>query len=244
MPHRTTPAPATAAPRGPTGARLPSAGRARAARAATSPNRVGRRAGDRRAERRARHRRRPSEPRARSATSGARRPRAWRRRRSPAAALRAGTRSCLSACRTCPDPAEERTRRHLRADDGVGSGKRPLRLSPGDGERSRVVCKGGHRRIGVEHDPARSRLDRFTSDESREQRVVLEAAAKAGRADDLLGPVHRRLDAKAALGRRAGEGLVERAPGRVRRRKQRAQDGRALVGSEPVEAVDSPRREK
>ena len=72
---------------------------------------------------------------------------------------------------------------------------------------------------------------------------MLEAPAKAGRADDLLGPVHRRLDAKAALGRRAGEGLVERAPGRVRRRKQRAQDGRALVGSEPVERRQPAARE-
>ena len=60
----------------------------------------------------------------------------------------------------------------------------------------------------VEHDPAVGRLEAVLGDEPREQRVVLEAAHEAGRADHLLAPVERRLDAEPPLGRGHGQRLV------------------------------------
>ena len=55
------------------------------------------------------------------------------------------------------------------------------------------------------------RLEVVLVDERAQQRVVLEAAQEAGRADHLLGAVQRRLDAEALAGAR--ERLVPARPG-------------------------------
>ena len=82
----------------------------------------------------------------------------------------------------------------------------------------------GHGRVVGEHDPALLGLETVLGDEPGEERVVLEPAPEARRADHLLGSVQLALDAEAALARRLLERRVPAAAGRVGRLAEAAQE--------------------
>src|SRR5438874_8438650 len=80
-------------------------------------------------------------------------------------------------------------------------------------------------------------------DQACEERVVLEALQEAGGADHLGAPVHARLDTEAALLGGARERLVPLPPGRIGRRRQRAQPLNPLARCEALESGESATRE-
>ena len=73
----------------------------------------------------------------------------------------------------------------LRARERVRRRIGPLRGGAGERERSRLVRERRDARVGREHDPVVGGLEPVLVDEACEQRVVLEAAQEAGRADHL-----------------------------------------------------------
>ena len=102
----------------------------------------------------------------------------------------------------------------------------------------------GHGRVVGEHDPALLGLEAVLGDEPGEERVVLEPAPEARRADHLLGAVQLGLDAEAALARGLLERLVPAAAGRIGRLGEAAQQLGPLCSRRGAEAGQAALREQ